>query len=42
MAEILEIAFVSNVLTNVLSAAGIAGHTFRILTMRRQKSAPAT
>jgi len=26
MAEILEIAFVSNVLTNMLSAAGIAGH----------------
>lgn len=34
--EVLEIGFVSSVLSNMLSAAGIPGHSYRILTMRRR------
>lgn len=34
-AELLEIGFVSSVLINILSAAGVPGHTYRVLTMKR-------
>lgn len=35
--ELLEIGFVSSSLTNVLSAAGIPGNTYRIITMKREQ-----
>ncbi|HOX30604.1 MAG TPA: flippase-like domain-containing protein [Candidatus Paceibacterota bacterium] len=37
--ELLEIGFVSSSLTNVLSAAGLPGHTYRIITMKRNRVA---
>lgn len=35
--ELLEIGFVSNVLINILSAAGVPGHTYRVFTMKRNE-----
>lgn len=35
--EVLEIGFISSVLINVLSAAGIPGQSYRVLTMKREK-----
>jgi len=35
--ELLEIGFISSSLTNVLAAAGLPGHTYRIITMKSEK-----
>jgi len=37
LAELLEIGFVSSVLTNILSAAGIPGNTYRIIMMKKSQ-----
>ena len=39
--DLLQIGFVSNILTNVLSTGGIPGQSYRVLTMKR-KNVPAT
>ncbi|HVO68462.1 MAG TPA: flippase-like domain-containing protein [Aggregatilineaceae bacterium] len=39
--DLLEVGFISNVLNNLLSAGGAAGHSVRLIVMQRRGSAPA-